>query len=223
MSIPREGDVPSEGLYIDHVIYGVTDIDAAAERLRCEHGLGSVPGGVHLGGTTNRVVPLAPPVFLELLGVGDPALAEATDRVVGQTVGGGPEVRQGLGRPAAQEEGEPPGAVEERVVGRRPQELLQLGAQAPHVGLDGPELQHQVDEDARVEGDPVHLPEQGARLGGALLEAEQVDEPLAGLEGARVGALAGRMGLSDFVHKARRPAEGVRVGTLRLRPAGAAR
>lgn len=43
------------------------------------------------------------------------------------------------------------------------------------------------------------------------------------VEGARVGALAGRMGLSDFVHKARRPAEGVRVGTLRLRPAGAAR
>jgi hypothetical protein len=67
----------TEGMYIDHVIYGVMDIDAAAERLRDEHGLGSVPGGVHLGGTTNRLVPLAPPTFLELLGVGDTSLADA--------------------------------------------------------------------------------------------------------------------------------------------------
>ena len=64
----------TEGLYIDHVIYGVVDVDAAAERLRRDHGLGSVPGAIHLGGTTNRVVPLAPPTFLELLGVGDPTL-----------------------------------------------------------------------------------------------------------------------------------------------------
>lgn len=61
-----------EGMYIDHVIYGCVDVDAAAERLRRDHGLGSVPGGLHLGGTTNRLVPLAPPTFLELLGVGDP-------------------------------------------------------------------------------------------------------------------------------------------------------
>jgi len=64
------------GLYIDHVIYGVVDIDAAAERLRREHGLGSVPGAIHLGGTTNLVVPLAPPTFIELLGVGDPTLSD---------------------------------------------------------------------------------------------------------------------------------------------------
>ncbi|MCU0308184.1 MAG: VOC family protein [Thermoleophilia bacterium] len=60
-----------EGMYIDHVIYGVVDVDVAAERLRREHGLGSVPGGRHLGGTTNRLVPLQPPLFLELLGIGD--------------------------------------------------------------------------------------------------------------------------------------------------------
>jgi hypothetical protein len=66
----------TEGMYIDHVIYGVVDVEAAAERLRREHGLGSVPGGVHLGGTTNLVVPLAPPTFLELLGVGDTTLAD---------------------------------------------------------------------------------------------------------------------------------------------------
>ncbi len=65
-----------EGMYIDHVIYGVVDVEAAAERLRREHGLGSVPGGLHLGGTTNRIVPLQPPTYLELLGIGDPALAD---------------------------------------------------------------------------------------------------------------------------------------------------
>lgn len=68
--------MPTEGLYIDHVIYGVVDVDAAAERLRREYGLGSVPGGIHLGGTTNRIVPLAPPTFFELLGVGDPTLSD---------------------------------------------------------------------------------------------------------------------------------------------------
>lgn len=60
-----------EGFFLDHVIYGVVDIDAACERLRDEHGLGSVPGGLHLGGTTSRLVPLAPECFLEILGIGD--------------------------------------------------------------------------------------------------------------------------------------------------------
>ncbi len=54
----------------------MVDVDAAAERLRREYGLGSVPGGIHLGGTTNRVVPLTPPSYLELLGVGDPTLSD---------------------------------------------------------------------------------------------------------------------------------------------------
>jgi len=66
----------SEGMYVDHVIYGVVDIEAAAERLRRDYGLGTVPAGVHLGGTTNLVVPLEPPTFLELLGVGDTTLAD---------------------------------------------------------------------------------------------------------------------------------------------------
>jgi len=61
----------SEGLFIDHVIYGVVDIDAASERLRSEFGLGSVPGSPHLGGTSNRIVPLGPECFLELLGIQD--------------------------------------------------------------------------------------------------------------------------------------------------------
>ena len=66
-----EGAVKGEGLFIDHVIYGVVDIDAAAKRLREEYGLGSVQGAMHLGGTSNRIVPLGPECFLELLGIED--------------------------------------------------------------------------------------------------------------------------------------------------------
>lgn len=66
----------NEGLHIDHVVYGVVDIEAAAERLRREYGLGSLPGGRLQGGTTNRIVPLAPPIFLELLGVTDPTQSD---------------------------------------------------------------------------------------------------------------------------------------------------
>src|SRR3990170_2594576 len=71
--LPPGGDGASVGspssregpaMFIDHVIYGVVDVDATAERLRREHGLGSLPGGRHLGGTTNRLVPLEPPTFL---------------------------------------------------------------------------------------------------------------------------------------------------------------
>ena len=62
-----------EGFFIDHVIYGVVDADAACERLRREHGLGSVPGGPHLGGTRSRIVPLGPECFLEILGIEDTA------------------------------------------------------------------------------------------------------------------------------------------------------
>lgn len=65
-----------EGFWIDHVIYGVMDADAACERLREEFGLGSVPGSQHLGGTTNRIVPLGPQCFLEILGVGDTSLSD---------------------------------------------------------------------------------------------------------------------------------------------------
>ena len=65
-----------EGFYIDHVIYGAVDIDATAARLRRDYGLGAVSGGNHLGGTTNLLVPLEPPIFLELIGIGDPSLGD---------------------------------------------------------------------------------------------------------------------------------------------------
>ncbi len=63
---------------IDHVVLAVRDLDAAAERLRSDHGLGSVPGGRHPAwGTANRIVPLGED-YLELVAVEDPSVARAT-------------------------------------------------------------------------------------------------------------------------------------------------
>jgi hypothetical protein len=90
-------------LALDHVIYGTRDLDAAAERLRAEHGLGSVVGGRHGGGTVNRVVPLEPPLYLELLAVADLSGAEArlVDEILAAT-GGEDELRRWLGAEAAE-------------------------------------------------------------------------------------------------------------------------
>ena len=63
---------------IDHVIYAVGDLDAAAARLKGEFGLGSVEGGRHPAwGTANRIVPLGDD-YLELMTVADPAQARGT-------------------------------------------------------------------------------------------------------------------------------------------------
>lgn len=61
-------------MLIDHVIYGVSDLAAAAARLEREYGLRFMRGGKHPGGTINSVAPLEPPQYLELL-----AVEEATD------------------------------------------------------------------------------------------------------------------------------------------------
>src|SRR5262249_52863075 len=64
----RKGE---EMMQIDHVVYGVQDLEAAAARFRERYGLLSVPGGVHPAwGTGNRIVPLGPS-YIELLGVMD--------------------------------------------------------------------------------------------------------------------------------------------------------
>lgn len=64
---------------IDHVVYGVQDLDAAAARLKADFGLGSIPGGRHPGwGTGNRIVPLGPN-YIELLAAVDQAQAERSE------------------------------------------------------------------------------------------------------------------------------------------------
>lgn len=69
---------------IDHVIYGVRDLEEAASRMKEEFGLGSVPGGRHPGwGTGNRIVPLGPN-YIELMAAVDQSEAESSD--VGRAV-----------------------------------------------------------------------------------------------------------------------------------------
>ena len=78
-------------LALDHVILGSADPDASADRLRRDHGLGSVAGGRHEGrGTANRVVPLGPD-YLEIVGVVDEEEARGDDfgRWVVEGVAGG--------------------------------------------------------------------------------------------------------------------------------------
>jgi len=71
-------------LRIDHVVCGVRDLDAAAERLWRDHGLGSAAGGRHPGqGTANRIVPLGDS-YVELMAVVEPA--ETLESVFGRWV-----------------------------------------------------------------------------------------------------------------------------------------
>ena len=64
-------------LRVDHVIYCVADLDAAARRFEGDFGLASVPGGRHGGwGTENRIVPLGDQ-YLEIVAPLDRELASA--------------------------------------------------------------------------------------------------------------------------------------------------
>ena len=59
-------------LSIDHAVLAVADLDGAGERIFREHGLASVPGGVHPAwGTANRIIPMGAD-YLELISVVDP-------------------------------------------------------------------------------------------------------------------------------------------------------
>jgi Glyoxalase-like domain len=78
---------------IDHVIYGTSDLDAAAARMS-EFGLDVQPGGRHEGlGTHNRIVPLAD-AYIELLAIADPD--EAASSALGRAVAAGIAAGDGL-------------------------------------------------------------------------------------------------------------------------------
>lgn len=65
-------------LVLSQIIFGVTDLDAAAERFR-ELGFDVLDGGVHPGvGTANRIIPLGEQ-YLELLGVVSPEVARESE------------------------------------------------------------------------------------------------------------------------------------------------
>ena len=64
---------------VDHVIYAVDDLEAAARQLYEEHGLASIEGGRHPAwGTANRIVPLGA-AYLELITVVDRDVAARSD------------------------------------------------------------------------------------------------------------------------------------------------
>ena len=89
---------------LDHVLFAVSDLDAAARELEARHGLSSVEGGRHAGwGTANRIVPLGD-AYIELITVVHPAEAEAS--AFGRWVAGGlqAEPSQPLGWVARTEE-----------------------------------------------------------------------------------------------------------------------
>ncbi len=78
-------------LRLDHAVFAVGDLDAAAERWRRDHGLDSTPSGRHPGwGTANRIVPLGE-AYLELIAAVEPGAAErsAFGRSVVSTAAGG--------------------------------------------------------------------------------------------------------------------------------------
>ena len=76
---------------LDHVLFAVSDLNAAARELEARHGLMSVEGGRHAGwGTANRIVPLGD-AYIELITVVDPAEAEGS--AFGRWVAGGVEPR----------------------------------------------------------------------------------------------------------------------------------
>lgn len=74
--------------FLDHVLLGVRDLEAAADRFRREWGLGTVPGGSPVPGVANVIVPLAPPVYLELVTATDAGASEAAARLAAVTAAG---------------------------------------------------------------------------------------------------------------------------------------
>jgi hypothetical protein len=74
-------------VWIDHVIYATSDLDAAGARVESELGLSVIPGGRHEGhGTHNRIVPLGGG-YLELMAIADPGEA------AGSPIGGALQAR----------------------------------------------------------------------------------------------------------------------------------
>lgn len=74
-------------VWIDHVIYATSDLDAAAARVESELGLSALPGGRHHGhGSHNRIVPLGGG-YLELMAIADP------EEAAGSPIGGALQAR----------------------------------------------------------------------------------------------------------------------------------
>ena len=80
----------TEALHLDHVLIGVRELAAATARLRREHGLVALPGGVLAGGLRNAIVPFGDGQYLEMLAVDEPGpdLTPAQQWIADATAGG---------------------------------------------------------------------------------------------------------------------------------------
>jgi len=70
--IPRELWITLRPVWLDHVIYGVSNLESAVRRFADEYGLESVGGGEHREfGTRNAIVPVGRGQFIELMAIAD--------------------------------------------------------------------------------------------------------------------------------------------------------
>lgn len=77
-------------MQIDHVLYGVRDLDEAASWFEETFGLRAVGGGSHPGwGTANAVLPAGHGQYVELIGVVDPSSGHALARAITELVSDG--------------------------------------------------------------------------------------------------------------------------------------
>src|SRR2546422_8395151 len=77
-------------LQIDHVLYGVQDLEAAGRRFRRDYGLWSAEGGRHLNlGTANRIIPVGRSQFVELIAVVDPDSRHPMAEALRESLSGG--------------------------------------------------------------------------------------------------------------------------------------
>jgi Glyoxalase-like domain len=67
------GPITLSATELDHVLFAVTDLEAASRAIEARIGLSSIEGGRHAGlGTANRIVPLGDS-YVELVTVADEA------------------------------------------------------------------------------------------------------------------------------------------------------
>jgi hypothetical protein len=80
---------------IDHLMYAVADLEETERRFAADHGLRATGSGEHPEfGTRNRIVPVGPGQYIELMAVGDDGSGHPLARAVAEAAGDG-------GRPLA--------------------------------------------------------------------------------------------------------------------------
>ncbi len=77
-------------MQIDHVLYGVRDLEDARHWFERSYGLIAVSGGVHPdAGTANAILPVGNDQYVELIGVVDPQSEHPLARVLAALVSDG--------------------------------------------------------------------------------------------------------------------------------------